>query len=327
MIDNERCGNIIKPFLDKNGNISASRLCKIHKLISKEDLEYLDSIYPNFDNPADYIRCIKFNIKERPRCPICGKYTSWATTHNYFTHCSIKCSKNDINVQNKMEQTCLEKYGVKNGGGSEQALQKIKETSIKHYGVENPYQAESIKEKIKNTLLSRYGVSNPGKMDLTIKASHTKETIHKAYLTKKKNHTFCSSKAEDIMYDDLCELYGKENILRQYKCDRYPYQCDFYISHIDCFIELQGFYSHGNHPFDENSEEDIKRVEYIKQYENPNIVLNVWCKSDIEKRNKAKENNLHYIEIFDYKKLSKEKIKELINESMNLHNYVVFCNK
>lgn len=40
-------------------------------------------------------------------------------------------------IHQKYEDKCMELYGVKNGGGSEQALKKIVETTREHFGVDN----------------------------------------------------------------------------------------------------------------------------------------------------------------------------------------------
>lgn len=69
------------------------------------------------------------------------------------------------------------------------------------------------------------------------------------------------------------------------------------------FIEIQGTWSHGPHPFDKENPDDIKLLEEWKEkskkskyYEKAVIV---WTIKDVEKRNKAKENNLIFLEIFD----------------------------
>ena len=75
----------------------------------------------------------------------------------------------------------------------------------------------------------------------------------------------------------------------------------------DLFIELQGYYTHGEHPFDANNIDDIKhlnelKVKYQSYYDEHGYwpqIITIWTEKDVEKRNKAKENNLNFIEEFD----------------------------
>ena len=93
---------------------------------------------------------------------------------------SQKRNENRKLAQKQIEQTNLEKYGVKNVFQSEEIKEKIKETNLEKYGVENPQQNKEIKEKsnitLKNTILEnneqiknkraktnleKYGFANP----------------------------------------------------------------------------------------------------------------------------------------------------------------------
>lgn len=137
-----------------------------------------------------------------------------------------------------------------------------------------------------------------------------------------------STKQEDSCYKLLCESFGAKNIERQYqdkryhRSDGYLYKCDFYIKDRDVFIELQGFWTHGRHPFDETNINDIKRLEKLKERgKEKEIYLNaidVWTKFDVEKRTIAKQNYLNYIEIFDYEFISKEKLVEYITNKYHI---------
>ena len=139
----------------------------------------------------------------------------------------------------------------------------------------------------------------------------------------------------DEIFKDLIATKNKSgevifdvNIERQYqdkrynRSDGYLYKCDFYIKDRDVFIELQGFWTHGRHPFDETNINDIKRLEKLKERgKEKEIYLNaidVWTKFDVEKRTIAKQNYLNYIEIFDYEFISKEKLVEYITNKYHI---------
>ena len=90
----------------------------------------------------------------------------------------------------------------------------------------------------------------------------------KEYQTKTKNKSFNTSKPEDNLYKELCIKYGKENVLRQYRDERYPFNCDFYIKTEDLFIELNYFIAHCSHPYDKYNKDDIELLNSIKNKQN-----------------------------------------------------------
>ena len=127
-----------------------------------------------------------------------------------------------------------------------------------------------------------------------------KKAKQKEYETRKRNHSFNTSKPEDNYYKELVNLYGIEDVLRNYADDRYPFNCDFYIPSLDLFIEYQGTWLHGGHPFDPLNEEDIERLTELKE-----IALNkdsqfyrsavyVWTDLDVRKLKIARENHLNF---------------------------------
>ena len=101
-------------------------------------------------------------------------------------------------------------------------------------------------------------------------------------------------------------LYTKSDIIHQYKDSRYPYFCDFYIKSLDLFIEYQGYYTHGDHPFDANNKNDIDELnklktnykQYYDEYKEWPQSITIWTEKDVEKRNTAKKNKLNYLEFY-----------------------------
>jgi hypothetical protein len=68
------------------------------------------------------------------------------------------------------------------------------------------------------------------------------------------------------------------------------------------YIEIQGTWTHGFHPFDENNKSDIDKLKLWKEkaitsnfYKG---AIDVWTIRDVIKRETAKKNNLNYLEIF-----------------------------
>lgn len=130
----------------------------------------------------------------------------------------------------------------------------------------------------------------------------------KEYLTRKKNNSFTKSSKEEKFYNDLIKSYGEDNVIRQYfDKERYPFRCDFYIKSEDKFIELNGFFTHGPHPFNPEDINDQLLLANLKEDADngdkwaKNIIY-VWTDLDVRKLKTAKENNLNFEAIYWYNK-------------------------
>lgn len=252
-------------------------------------------------------------------------------TNNSKRFCSYKCGI--LYKDKKRKCTCLEKYGVNNINLLPEIRNKIKKTNLEKYGNPNGitfskinYELRKQREletKRKNgTLLSErikdpiefekmYGQKAKDKIKQTrIKKHNTWSELYqnkewkakrdiKEYNTKKKNNSFNSSRQEDQIYQLLLQKFDK--VERQYKSEKYPFLCDLYIPSIDLYIEYQGFWHHGNEPYNENNEKHKKIIEKWKSKKSGfyNIGIHVWTISDPLKRQIAKENDLNWIEFFN----------------------------
>ena len=228
-------------------------------------------------------------------------------------------------VKEKIKKTCLKKYGVENGGGSKEAQEKIKQTTLEHFGVECSLSSPIIREKIKKTCLEKYGGNSPyssmivknkakenaikkygvdcwqktdeGRKCLSEKLSSI-EIQEKINNTKRKNHTFNTSKHEQYILKTLKKYFI--DVKYQYKdINKYPYKCDFYIPNLDLFIEYNGTWTHGGHLFDENNINDLnilnKWKEKIINHKYYKTAIYVWTNLDKEKYNIAIKNKLNYL--------------------------------
>ena len=132
--------------------------------------------------------------------------------------------------------------------------------------------------------------------------------------TKRKNHTFNTSKPEEELYLNKKKKFP--SVIRQYKDNtRYPFCCDFYIPELDYFIELNGTWTHGKHPYNKTNINDKEQLEIweSKGKEGHKYYLNaikIWTIKDVEKRNCAKEHNLNFKEVWSLKE-GKEFIDDL----------------
>ena len=105
------------------------------------------------------------------------------------------------------------------------------------------------REKMRQSMIKNHGVPY---------AYMNPKILEKSWQTKRRNGTFNTSKPEITLYSLLCDVFGKEDVLRQYNNDpRYPFHCDFYVKSFDLFIELNAHWSHGEHWFNEHDENDL----------------------------------------------------------------------
>lgn len=126
--------------------------------------------------------------------------------------------------------------------------------------------------------------------------------LTKEYITRKKNNSFNKSKVEEDLYTQLLIENKDKTIYRQYKDDRYPYYCDFYILEDDLFIELNNHWTHGGKPYNPTDidcqkqlQEWQEKAKTSKFFEN---AIQTWTVRDVQKQKCAKEHNLNYKVIY-----------------------------
>lgn len=205
-------------------------------------------------------------------------------------------------ILQKIKNTNLKKFGVEFPlqqlkKENSEIYQKISQTCINKFGVDYPLKNKEVREKIKQTNIQKYGVDNPLKNKEIWKKSQDNRQISS------------KSKLENNFLNYLKLKYESDDIITQYKSKEYPYYCDFYIKSINLYIEIQGHWTHNDHPFDINNLNDqqimnIWRTKSLSDnyYKN---ALNTWTIKDVEKRNTAIQNNLNYLEIFGKTDLNK----------------------
>ena len=205
-------------------------------------------------------------------------------------------------ILQKIKNTNLKKFGVEFPlqqlkKENSEIYQKISQTCINKFDVDSPLKNKEVREKIKQTNIQKYGVDNPLKNKEIWKKSQDNRQISS------------KSKLENNFLNYLKLKYEPDDIITQYKSKEYPYYCDFYIKSINLYIEIQGHWTHNDHPFDINNLNDQLimnkwRTKSLsdKYYKN---ALNTWTIKDVEKRNTAIQNNLNYLEIFGKTDLNK----------------------
>lgn len=220
----------------------------------------------------------------------------------------VKHNWSSKEVQNKCKQTCIELYGedyeIKNRQKAKQTklerygdenycnIEKIKQTCLERYGVTSYTQTTEYWKKHNKTCLERYGTENPSSLN---------EVKNKVLSSKRKNKSFNSSKIEEKFANYL--IKNNIDFKRQYTSDNYPFACDFYFPEYNLYLEIQGSWVHGGHPFDSNNVDDISVLECWKNKKTAfyNTAIQTWTVRDVLKREIAKKNNLNYLEMFTNK--------------------------
>ena len=165
--------------------------------------------------------------------------------------------------------------------------------------------------KTKNRILQ-----NGGKMGYMATCGNTRCISECRYDSLKEQGTFIKSHSADYIYDFLKNIFP--DIQREHR-DRKRYKlywADFYVPSKDLFIEYQGYWTHGDEPFNKDNSLHIQiltdwkgKAKTIKSYVD---AIDVWTRRDPEKRILAKQHGFTLLEI--WKGESDEKIFAKIKE-------------
>lgn len=131
-----------------------------------------------------------------------------------------------------------------------------------------------------------------------------KQAKEKEIASKKLKNNFSSSVAEDNFYLQLLNYFLPDQIVRQYfDIDRYPFNCDFYITPLDLFIEINLNWTHGFMPYNETDVFCIEQLTQWKQkaeksdyYKN---AIYTWTDLDVRKRKTVEQNNLLFVSLYN----------------------------
>lgn len=120
-------------------------------------------------------KCIICGKEFQQKLLDCGRYSDSLTCSK---ECMIKLSEQTCldkfgvknasqskTIQEKKKSTCLEKYGNEYAIASKQVREKSKQTCLEHYGVETSFECSKVRQKYKENLLKKYGVENPSQLE------------------------------------------------------------------------------------------------------------------------------------------------------------------
>jgi hypothetical protein len=138
----------------------------------------------------------------------CGNTLNWNYKNNsYRIFCSPKCVQSDTAIRDRIETTCLKKYGSKTILMTEAAKLNYSKKMIEKFGVDNPFKSANVQKEIKDRLFEEHGVTNIAMLGST-KEKITNTCIER-YGRIRKNQEHLSNESFNIKYDKqkLSELY------------------------------------------------------------------------------------------------------------------------
>ena len=164
--------------LDLNCNTCTEKSIKIHY---PEFWNHLTSHYPKDLTWGEKLYWFYHNLVDYPKCKVCASRVGFTNFRiGYKKYCCRKCLNSDPIKKEKTKQTCIERYGGCAPASSKLVVQKMQNTSIKKYGVKNIQYLRKTKDKTKQTCIERYGGQGNGSNILLEKYQNTSLRNHGA---------------------------------------------------------------------------------------------------------------------------------------------------
>jgi hypothetical protein len=241
---------------------------------------------PNDASNVCRIWHIKNGVDGIPKCTHCGSQTTFSimagSRKGYKTFCNHSCQMTFLNLNRgeedtklrneKIEKTCLERYGVRHFQSSNHIKDKKKKTYQNRYGEDNPSKLDWVKEKKKQTTIINYGVENPSQSHII----HAKKSLHaknkqiisqcgkefnlEGYEPIALKELLIQHTANDILHrEEIIESIG----LLRYRFDNKTslYHPDFYIKSQNKIIEVKSEYWF-NRDFEKNLAKKVACLDY-----------------------------------------------------------------
>jgi G:T-mismatch repair DNA endonuclease (very short patch repair protein) len=318
-----------KTKLEKYGDENYNNRKKFLETFNKKSEEEIKKEYEIREKTKKENNNIKYGVDnvfqlkeiiEKSKNTCIEKYNTdnYAKTEKHIIF--LKNNKEEFNK--KAKQTKLEKYGDENYHN----VKKMIETNLLKYGSNSILGSKNFnkkyKEKIKRTLLLKYGVDHIWK-----NKDIQQEMKRKSHITMKLNKLYRTSKIETIFLN----LLTQNNIeyITQYRSEKYPFSCDFYLPEKDLYIELHYYFMHGEEPYDETKHKSLINFWKSKCNKNPKYEKAIYTYTDLDvrKRNIAQTNKLNFIEVYnsyDLNKLLNFILNEYISGYYCLTDYVEY---
>ncbi len=199
------------------------------------------------------------------------------------------------------------------------------------FGTENPFCMKDFQDKAVQTRIEKYGGAYTLSHGSSLRegavqkfSEHMQDGNFVTELNEKKKRSYdvshcmrdseyqkrmellsstCDiSNPENVLYDMLVSVFGKDDIVLQYKDKRYLFFCDFYVKSRDLFIELNAMWTHNTHWYTDDSTDKTIASDWLASSDAKPFYLNAyetWTNRDVAKRAAARHAKLNYIVFWD----------------------------
>lgn len=199
------------------------------------------------------------------------------------------------------------------------------------FGTENPFCMKDFQDKAVQTRIEKYGGAYTLSHGSSLRegavqkfSEHMQDDDFATELNEKKKRSYgvshcmrdseyqkqmellssmCDiSNPENVLYDMLVSVFGKDDIVLQYKDERYLFFCDFYVKSRDLFIELNAMWTHNTHWYTDDSTDKTIASDWLASSDAKPFYLNAyetWTNRDVAKRAAARHAKLNYVVFWD----------------------------
>lgn len=204
-----------------------------------------------------------------------------------------------MRIQEKREQTSIERYGVKNYNQTEECKAKIANTNLERYGVENPMQNKEIQQRFKQSMLDKYGVDNSMKLQTTkrkLLLSQKGETYPIDVLIDKVAMTrFLDQLPHKMMIKEIAQVLGCEYValqttLKRMQLSRHQ-NVDFAPNYSFVELEIKKFLEENHITYINHEREVIKPLEL--DFYCPDFALGIEFNGDYWHSDKRQADTYH----------------------------------
>lgn len=163
---------------------------------------------------------LKFN-KSHTQCYNCGNYFETTKFFCKSPDCIEASKKFFKNRQEKMDNTCLKRYGCKKNFSSQEHHTAFKNTMTKKYGADNASKSKELRLKREQIFLEKFGATNPFSSDLI--KNKIKKTMLKLYGAENPSNVekFQNKKMETNLKKYGVKWYNNREKMRKNNLERY----------------------------------------------------------------------------------------------------------
>ena len=255
-------------------------VCKSgNRIVPKRNIDWVEINHPDlyskinrvFPNTSikDIISYLSHNINsisEIPKCSVCDNKVH-LSGKKLLTECSISCAQKSEKVKEKIEETCVNRYGKKRNFGDSKGKYSVGE----HHTQKDLKNLEDLKNTDKVNALVNKGWREVAKHFGLTEKSHSSAIRFIRNNTNNEFNTYQASTGESEVYNYILSLgfdvdKNSRNIIP-------PKELDIYIPSNNIAIEYNGIYWHSSGNKENDNEKNRFHIDKTDQCEAKDIHL------------------------------------------------------